>query len=106
MSLIVFSQNLGGAIAVGVAQTAFSTQLASSLHYLDASIEYSTISAAGASGFRKIVNGKELGVVIKAYSESVDTNFYLAAGVAVASLCASAGIGWKSIKAKKSPDAE
>jgi hypothetical protein len=98
MSLAVFSQNLGGAIWLAVVQAAFSERFASSLHSSAPDIDPKTITHAGALGFRLVVSEDEVENVVRAYSDGIDITFYIATGMAVATVCACAGMGWKSVK--------
>ena len=57
--------------------------------------------------FRQAISKEDLPGVLKAYNESTNHTFYLAAGCAVAIFVFSWGLGWKSVKKTKviKPDA-
>lgn len=101
LALIVFMQNLGGAIFLALAQTIFSRQITDNLENFAPGVNVQTVEAAGATGFRKVISPADLIGVLKAYSLAVSRDFYLAVGCAGATLICCWGMGWVNIKKEK-----
>jgi len=98
MSLVAFTQTLGGAMFLSFAQTAFNAGLTESLPKYAPGVSPQAIAAAGASQFRHIIPPALVPGVIRAYNQSISHVFWIIAGCSVASFFLSFGIGWKSVK--------
>jgi hypothetical protein len=99
-ALVVFAQNLGGAVFLSLDQIIFSSGLR---HYLKVNapeIDPQVVITAGATGIREVVPAASLPGVLLAYSKSVDRVLYLGTGAAGCALLAAFGMGWMSIKKK------
>ncbi|KAM7214806.1 Major facilitator superfamily domain containing protein [Rhypophila decipiens] len=109
MSLLIFCQNLAGAIAVVVATTIFTQSLLSDLPLLAPSVSPAAAIAAGsgADSVRRLVpeGSPELDGLLLAYSYAVDKTFYMVATFGVASFAFGLGMGWKDVR-KKSDEKE
>ncbi|KAF8850711.1 MFS multidrug transporter [Acephala macrosclerotiorum] len=105
MAIVIFAQQFGGSVWLAVASTAFSSSLENALVKYAPGIDPQVIIAAGATGYREVVPAASVDGVIKSYNEAINHDFYIAAGVAVASFIFSWGMGWKSVKAKKAQSA-
>lgn len=103
MGLVQFLQTFGGALFLACAQTLFNKSLTSGLAKYAPNVDGAAVIAAGATGFRSIVNKADLPGVLEAYDKAVNYNFYLVAGAAVALFFASFGMGWRKIEKAKSP---
>jgi hypothetical protein len=101
MSIFVFCQNFGGAVMVVFSQTIFTNSLRETLPKYAPSVNPATIIQAGATGFRQVVSGNELGGVVLAYSNSLGRIYYLTAAVAVISLFLSSFMGWTDLRKKQ-----
>ena len=101
MSLIVFSQTLGGSLFLSFAQTALSAGLKHALPILAPDVDSQVVINAGATGFRAVVPNGSLQGVILSYSQAVNHVFYIATGAAVGTFIFSWGMGWKSVKKAK-----
>lgn len=101
MSLIIFSQNFGGAILLTFADTIFTNSLKSELPRYAPSVNPEVVIVAGATAIRTVVTKNELAGVLEAYAKSVDHVFYLTVGAAVCCFCFAWGMGWKDIRKKK-----
>ena len=106
MSLVIFSQTLGGAIFLTLAETDFSSSLTKGLKAFAPDISVETVIAAGASAVREVVPKPELASVLLAYNQAIRHAFYLAAGCASATLIFCWGMGWKSVKKAKVANTE
>ncbi|TAQ89078.1 hypothetical protein B7494_g2583 [Chlorociboria aeruginascens] len=101
MSIAVFSQTFGGALFLSFAQTIFSHELLVGLKKYAPTVDVETVITAGATNIRKVISKEDQPGVIQAYNFGTNSNFYLAAGAAVALFVFSLGMGWRSIKKKK-----
>jgi hypothetical protein len=97
-ALVVFSQNLGGAIFLSLDQIIFSSRLRHYLEVYAPEINPQLVIAAGATGIREAVPSASLPGVLLAYSKSFDQVMYLGIGTAGGALIAAFGMGWVNIK--------
>ncbi|ETS86472.1 hypothetical protein PFICI_00300 [Pestalotiopsis fici W106-1] len=104
IALLIFCQNIGGAISIVVANTIFTQSLLEDLPLLAPSVSPAAALAAGssASGVRALLppGSPELPGLLLAYSYGVDKVFYLLAGFAVATFGFAWGMGWKDVRKK------
>jgi hypothetical protein len=102
MSLLIFSQNLAGSIAVVVATTIFTQSLLKDLPVLapSASPGAAISSGTGAEAVRSLLpeGSPELDGLLRAYSYAVDKTFYVVAGFAVASIGFAFFMGWGDVR--------
>ncbi|KAJ0343732.1 hypothetical protein KNSL1_010001 [Colletotrichum chrysophilum] len=103
MAIIIFTQNIGGAITLLAANSVFSNSLRKELQERVALIgmEPDVIINAGASSVRKLVSGDQLRHTLQAYSSSVDKVMYLGVAVSIATFAFAWGLGWKDIRVEK-----
>lgn len=94
-------QNLGGAIFLAFAQIIFSQSLTSDLAIYAPNVDAKIVEAAGATGFRTVVQPAEVNGVSRAYNSAATKDFYLAVGCAGAILICCWGMGWVNVKKKK-----
>ncbi|CAI7632202.1 unnamed protein product [Penicillium palitans] len=105
-SLVVFSQNFGGAIFLSLAQVIFSASLKSELKTLSPQTSSETIIAAGAAGVRDVVSAKALPGVLLAYNQAIVHVMYLAVAAAGGTFLFAFGMGWTSIRKTKDTGTE
>ena len=96
-SLIFFSQGLGGAIFVSVANNVFDNELAKGLKGI-AGIDPAAIVNAGATNLRKTVPAAALPQVLTAYNHALTSGFYVAVGLSCAAIVGALAVEWKSVK--------
>lgn len=101
MAFIVWCQYIGPTIFLALYNTIFDTSLRSQLRVQAPNADADAIIAAGATGFRSVVDRQDLYDVLVAYSNSLDRVFYLVAAAGAVSWCAAWGMGWKDIREKK-----
>lgn len=101
IGLLTFSQMMGGAIGLAVAEAIFLYGLRQNLAQYAPTADADAVIAAGATAFRSVVSEAELPLVLVAYSKSINWVFYLAVGFVAVSFVASFGVGWKNIKKEK-----
>ncbi|MBE3042271.1 hypothetical protein IMZ48_06765, partial [Candidatus Bathyarchaeota archaeon] len=100
LALGFFMQQLGGSIAVAIAQNIFATTLVDGLSGV-AGLEMETILRIGATKLRDVVRDEELDLVLDVYSHALTRTFLLAAGLSAACLLSVLLVEWKSIKGDK-----
>lgn len=101
MAFIIWCQYIGPTIFLTLYNTIFDTSLRSQLREQAPNADAEAIIAAGATGFRSVVDPQDLHDVLKAYTNSLDTVFYLVAAVGAVSWFSAWGMGWKDIREKK-----
>jgi hypothetical protein len=103
MAILIFCQNMGGAVFLLAANAIFSNGLRQQLRQREGAIGVSpdVIVDAGVRSIRKLVSGDRLAAVLQAYSNSVDHVMYLGIGVSVAALGFAWGLGWKDIRVER-----
>ncbi|KAH8645748.1 major facilitator superfamily-domain-containing protein [Xylariales sp. PMI_506] len=106
LALLVFMQNFGGAILLAIAEAIFDHELMSGLAKYAPDVDPSVVEAAGAAGFRNVLQPAQLGGVLSAYNSALIKEFYLAIASAAATLLVCWGMGWVNIaKAKQAATA-
>lgn len=104
LSVMLFSQNFGPALFISVAQLIFVDLLAKNLDGLLPGLTPATILNNGLAdiGAEAATQGKSDAVLVK-MNKSLVHSWYLAVGLACATLCGSLLIEWRSIKPKAEP---
>lgn len=100
VSIMFFSQSLGGALFTCIGQTVFSNNLTRSLSKI-AGIDASSILKAGATGLRDIVAGDQLPVVLSNYNSALSKAFIVTLAAACFSFIPAIGVEWKNVKGLK-----
>ena len=103
MAIVVFCQNMGGAVSLVVANAIFSNILQKQLQQRAGEIGVAPdiIFNAGVRGFRKLISGDQLAAVLEAYSKSIDSVMYLGIAVSIVAFSFAWGMGWKDIRKEK-----
>jgi hypothetical protein len=95
-------QNFGGAILLAIAETVFDQELTSGLSTYAPDVNATLVKAAGAAGFRRVVQPAQLGGVLSAYNSTLTKEFYLAIVGGAATIVVCWGMGWTNVaKAKE-----
>ena len=100
IAFVMFSQALGPTIAMALYNIVFLESLQSQVRQYAPNADYTTISNAGATGFRSAISPADLPSVLKAYANSIDRVFYLGAGIAAACGVVLWGMGWHDLRKK------
>lgn len=106
ISLIMFSGMLFGALLLSFSATIFTQSLRKLIPSQDPGADARAIIAAGATGFRNILDPSEIGGILVAYAKSIDRVFYLITALSAVSFFLAFGLGFKDIREKKSTPKE
>ncbi|OAQ57807.2 MFS transporter [Pochonia chlamydosporia 170] len=101
-AIIIFSQTLGGALFICVAQNVFQNKLVSNI--ADAHItglNPASVVSVGATQVQTLIPTKFLPAVLHAYNGAVTNTFYVSAAMAALSLVGAVAAPWNSVKDKK-----
>nr|XP_036580115.1 major facilitator superfamily transporter [Colletotrichum truncatum]KAF6787947.1 major facilitator superfamily transporter [Colletotrichum truncatum] len=103
MAIVIFMQNMGGAIFLVAANAVFSNTLRKELQQraLLIGVEPDVIVNSGLNSIRRLVSGDQLRHTLQAYSDSVDTVMYLGIGIGFATFSFAWGLGWKDIRVER-----
>jgi hypothetical protein len=100
-AIIFFSQSLGGAIFLTIAQNIFHRQLISRLSAADIpGLAGSTVSSVGVTEIKGLVSAQYLPTLLTAYNRSIMDTFYIATGLAGIAVLGSLFVEWNSVKDK------
>lgn len=100
-AIVMFSQTLGGAVFVSVAQNVFQNQLLHNIQMYAPGADAARLVSAGATMLRSVAHGPLLHQVLIAYNRAVTETFYVAVGMGALSLIGPIFIEWLSVKGKK-----
>jgi len=105
VALMMFCQQLGGAIFVSVGQNVFSSKLVGGLTDLVDGLSAQDVVNTGATELRLIVPADQLAAVLSVYNAALRQVFVV--GVAMACLAAigAFALDWRSVKGKQGPAA-
>ena len=100
-AIMMFSQTLGGAIFISVAQNVFTNRLLHNLREVLPTLNPEMVLSAGATLIKDVVPEQYLAGVQTAYNDAIASTFYVAVALAALSIFGSASLEWKSVKGKK-----
>ncbi|RDW70946.1 putative HC-toxin efflux carrier [Coleophoma cylindrospora] len=103
-ALMVFTQSFGGTVFISAAQNLFEKHLISALSENVPSLDPQVVLNLGATGIRGAVTNGDLLGVIESYNDAIRHAFYIATGVAAASILGSITIEWKNLHANSKKD--
>jgi hypothetical protein len=103
MAIIIFCQNMGGAVFLVAANSIFSNGLRNELqkHIDEIGINPDIILSTGATTIRSIVSGDKLTAALECYTTAISYVMYLGIGVSVATFAFGWGLGWVDIRKVK-----
>lgn len=102
ISVMLFAQSMGPAVAVAVAQVIFTNDLGDNVSGLVPGLDQQSIQAKGLTEIAMNVPKRAMEKVLVSVDSSLSTTFYLVVGLACATVIGSLGIEWKSVKEKRS----
>ncbi|GAB0134730.1 hypothetical protein EsDP_00003088 [Epichloe bromicola] len=101
-AIIIFSQTLGGALFICVAQNVFQNKLVSNIADANiAGLDPLSVVTVGATEVRRLIAKEHLPAVLAAYNGAVTNTFYVSAAMAALSIIGAALVPWNSVKGKK-----
>ena len=100
-AIIMFSQTLGGALFISVAQNVFTNSLISKLKQVVPQLDAQTVLSVGATSLKQAIPAQFLGGVQSAYNDTLMNTFYVSAAMATISIFGAVAFEWKSVKGKK-----
>jgi EmrB/QacA subfamily drug resistance transporter len=102
-SLMMVSQNLGGAVFISVGNNLLDSQLAKGLAPIPG-INIDAVTKIGATDLRAMIPSSKLSQVLVAYNAALRATFYLVTALACVTIFGSLAMKWTSIKvAQKKP---
>lgn len=100
-AIMMFSQSLGGAVFLSVAQSVFQNQLISNFTIAQVhSVDPMMVLASGATRFREIIPQELMPPVLLAFNASLSRTFYVSAVTGSLSIIGALSIQWNSVKVK------
>ncbi|RMZ82141.1 hypothetical protein DV738_g1888, partial [Chaetothyriales sp. CBS 135597] len=103
MGIVIFAQNMGGAVFLVAANAIFSNTLRKQLQQriAEIGIDPDVIVNIGARSVRDLVSGDRLAAVLQAYAKSVDAVMYLGIAASVCAFAFAWGLGFKDIRVER-----
>lgn len=99
-------QTLGGSISLSIGHLIFEDRLVASIHRYAPAVDAAEVINAGAYSFPDVVSSDHLPGVFRAYAEAFDKTMYVAVVASAAMFVCAWGMGWHSIKDKKTEAVE
>ena len=100
-SVIMFTQTLGGALMISVAQNIFTNRLLSNLAARVPDVDPKIVLSTGATSLAKAIGAKDLAQVLLAYNSAIMQTWYVSVAMASLTIIGSLLMEWKSVKGKK-----
>ncbi|USW57887.1 Putative major facilitator superfamily, MFS transporter superfamily [Septoria linicola] len=98
---VMFSQTLGGALFISVAQNVFTNQLLKNLQSVVPTLNPAIVQNTGATELASVIPAEFQSGVKLAYNDAIMSTFYVAVAAASVSIFGSIFFEWKSVKGKK-----
>ncbi|KAF1943448.1 MFS general substrate transporter [Clathrospora elynae] len=99
-AIMMFTQTLGGALFISVAQNVFTNQLIKNLRTIVPDLNTSLVLTAGATQLKTAVPSEYLAGVLFAYNKTLNQTFYVSVAAGAVSIVGAAFVQWKSMKGK------
>lgn len=100
-AIVMFSQTLGGALFISVAQNVFTNRLLANLRTAAPGVDTALVLATGATSLRDAIPSQYLPGVQIAYNAAIMSTFYVAVAMACFSILGAVAFEWKSVRGKK-----
>lgn len=100
-AIIIFTQTLGGALAISIGQNVFNNQLIHNLQSSVPNLDPSIVLSTGATSLKNAIDPQYLPGVLVAYNLSLTQTYYIPVAFMALSLIGAVFIEWKSVKGKK-----
>lgn len=95
---MIFSQTLGGAVAVAIGQAIFRQELLKNIIKFTPGIDPNLVINLGASNIQKGLPAEYLAGVRQAYNDAIGTAFYVGVAFAAAGTISACMMEWKNLK--------
>ncbi|KAK1997033.1 major facilitator superfamily transporter [Colletotrichum falcatum] len=99
-AIVIFSQQIGGAIFVAIGQTVFTNKLVERLPLHIPTLDPHSVVATGVTAIRKTVDAELLPAIAHAYSDALVQTLLVSAVAASATIVGAGFVEWKSVKGK------
>jgi len=99
--LQIFFQTFGGAICIAIAQNVFINKIYSNMAIFAPGFSADVVARTGATELIHVVPAEFYHGVVQAYSNALDSTFYVAVALAALSLFGAVFVEWKSVKGVK-----
>lgn len=93
----MFTQNLGGALFLAVAQNVFTNRLTEGLAALPG-VDPRVVLQAGATNLLGLFPGKEISEVQLIYNKALTQTWYVAVALAALSIVGAVGVEWRDVR--------
>ncbi|KAK8216891.1 MFS sugar transporter [Zalaria obscura] len=100
-AIVMFTQTLGGALFISVAQNVFTNKLLSNLAEVVPDLDSAIVLATGATELKNVIPHQYLSGVLTAYNAAINNTFYVSVAMSVLSIVGALALEWKSVKGKK-----
>lgn len=100
-AIIMFSQTLGGALFISVAQNVFSNRLLIDVSKVVPDLNPEVVISAGATNLKTAIATGDYANVLIAYNLALQSTYYVAVALSALSIFGAVFIEWKSVKGKK-----
>ncbi|KAF5343449.1 hypothetical protein D9758_011826 [Tetrapyrgos nigripes] len=97
-AIIIFSQTVGGAIFISIAQNVFSNKLASGLGSQVPGIDPGIVISTGATNLKNVVPANLLAAVLKVYNTALVDAYYVSTAMGCLMIVGSLAVEWRSVK--------
>ncbi len=101
LSMMLFAQSFGPAVAVAIAQVLFTNQLSTNLSGLVPDLTRANIENYGLTEIVRSVPPDMVGEILAGVDESLVQTWYLVVGLACATMVGSLLIEWRSVKSRR-----
>ena len=100
-SVMMFTQTLGGALMISVAQNIFTNSLLKNLAAGVPNVDPRIVLSTGATSLAKAIGTKDLAQVLLAYNGAIMQTWYVSVAMSSLTILGSLAMEWKSVKGKK-----
>ncbi|KAJ5826940.1 hypothetical protein N7447_003703 [Penicillium robsamsonii] len=102
-AIIIFCQNMGGAVFLIVANSIFTNGLRAELqkHITEIGVNPDVLISTGLNSIRNLVSGDKLALALECYTKAINHVMYLGIGVSIATFAFGWGLGWVDIRKVK-----
>ncbi|EFQ36588.1 major facilitator superfamily transporter [Colletotrichum graminicola] len=99
-AIVIFAQQIGGAIFIAIGQTVFTNKLVERLPLHVPTLDPHSVVATGVTAIRKTVDAELLPAIAHAYSDALVQTFLVSTVAATATIVGAGFVEWKSVKGK------